>query len=354
MTASTVALLAGLSAGGAQAEDLTLGWAAWDPANALAELSKDVETRSGNTMHFEFVPWPNFADRMLNEMNSGGKLCDLLIGDSLWIGGAAENNQYMKLNDFFDANGIKMSDFIPATVVGDAEWPKNTGNYWALPVFGDVVGWTYRKDWFAKPELQAEFKKTYGRDLAPPKSLDELTDIAKFFQGREIDACKSGQVALQMNFAFVWPGVNTGPNVGGDPTGYFANPRGSKGDVAQLGGQGMSVVANTEHKDAAPACIKWFAQADVQKKWWTMGGYSALSSVANDPSFVTSQPCAQTFRDSMAMVKDFRAEPSCASLLLAMQQRVQDYVVAGNGTAQEALDALVKDWTEVFTDEGKL
>ncbi len=75
----------------AAAEDLTLCWAAWDPANALVELSKDFEAESGHTMNFEFVPWPNFADRMLNELNSGGKLCDLLIGDSQWIGGGAEN-----------------------------------------------------------------------------------------------------------------------------------------------------------------------------------------------------------------------------------------------------------------------
>ncbi len=27
---------------------------------------------------------------------------------------------------------------------------------------------------------------------------------------------------------------------------------------------------------------------------------------------------------------------------------------AGEGTAQEALDGLVEDWTEVFEDEGKL
>ena len=72
----------------AQANELTLCWAAWDPANALVELSKDFEAQSGIKMNFEFVPWPNFADRMLNELNSGGKLCDLMIGDSQWIGGA--------------------------------------------------------------------------------------------------------------------------------------------------------------------------------------------------------------------------------------------------------------------------
>ncbi|MDP1578025.1 MAG: ABC transporter substrate-binding protein, partial [Cypionkella sp.] len=184
LTTASVAIMA-MSA--AKAEDLTLCWAAWDPANALIELSKEYEAQSGNTMHFEFVPWTSFADRMLNELNSGGKLCDLMIGDSQWIGGAAENGQYIKLNDFFDANGIKMDDFIPATVTGYAEWPKGTPNYWALPAFGDVVGWTYRKDWFARPELQAEFKEKYARDLAPPATFDELKQIAEFFQNRQID-----------------------------------------------------------------------------------------------------------------------------------------------------------------------
>jgi multiple sugar transport system substrate-binding protein len=386
-SAAAIGLLFGIGAfgaTGAQAADLTLCWAAWDPANALVELSKDFEAKSGNKMKFEFVPWPNFADRMLNELNSGGKLCDLLIGDSQWIGGAAENKQYVKLNDFFDKNGISMKDFIPATVTGYAEWPKNTPNYWALPAFGDVVGWTYRKDWFAKPELQAEFKKKYNRDLAVPKSLDELKDIATFFQGRDIDgkkvygaaiytergsegitmgamnalynfgfqydnpakpyelegfvnsegavkglefykslydcctppgasdwymsqnidAYKSGQVAMQMNFAFIWPGVNADANVGGDKSGYFPMPAGPSGHFAQLGGQGISVVANSAHQEEALAYIKWFAQKDVQSKWWTLGGYSALSSVVNDPSFATSQPYAQTFLDSMAIVKD--------------------------------------------------
>ena len=41
-------------------------------------------------------------------------------------------------------------------------------------------------------------------------------------------------------------------------------------------------------------------------------------------------------------------------LLLDMQKRVHDYVVADKGTAKEALDLLVKDWVKVFKDEGKL
>ena len=433
-TAISAACVAASLAPTAHADDLTLCWAAWDPANALIELSKDFEGKSGHNMSFEFVPWPNFADRMLNELNSGGKLCDLMIGDSQWIGLGAEAGHYIKLNDFFDANNISMGDFIPATVTGYSEWPKGTPNYWALPAFGDVVGWTYRKDWFNRADLKSEFKGKYGRELDVPNSLAELKDIAEFFQDREIDgktvygaaiytergsegitmgvtnalynfgfeynnpnkpydldgfvnsdgavagleyykalydcctppgssdwymsenidAYKSGQVALQMNFAFIWPGVHADSNVGGDKSGYFPNPAGPGGHFAQLGGQGISVVSYSDSKDAALEYIKWFAQPEIQKQWWELGGYSALRAVVEDPGFASSQPYAQTFLDSMAIVKDFWAEPSYASLLLPMQDRVHKYVIAGEGTAKEALDALVDDWTEVFEDEGKL
>ncbi len=434
---AAVVAVAGMAGTAAHAQDktLTLCWAAWDPANALVELSKDFEAKSGIKMKFEFVPWPNFADRMLNELNSGGKLCDLMIGDSQWIGAGAESGHYIKLNDFFAANGIDMANFVPATVTGYAEWPKGTPNYWALPAFGDVVGWTYRKDWFERPEIQAAFKEQYGRDLTPPQTFAELMDIAKFFQGREIDgkkvygasiytergsegitmgvmdvlysfgfeyqnpekpydmqgfvnspgavagleyykalfdcctapgasntymgegidAYKSGQVALQMNFAFTWPGFEVDPNVGHGKTGYLVNPAGPDGKrFAQLGGQGISVVSYSDKQADALEYIKWFAQPDVQEKWWSMGGFSTLRSVVENPSFAKSQPYAQTYLDSMAIVKDFWADPSYATLLQDSQKRFHDYVVAGNGTAQEALDGLVQDWTTVFEDDGKL
>jgi multiple sugar transport system substrate-binding protein len=417
----------------AEAAELTLCWAAWDPANALVELSKDFEKQSGITMKFEFVPWPNFADRMLNEMNSGGKLCDLLIGDSQWIGGAAENGNYVKLNDFFDKEGIRMADFAPATVYAYSTWPKGSPNYWALPAMGDANGWFYRKDWFAKPELQAEFKAKYNRDLAPPKTWTELKEVAEFFQGRDIDgkkvygaaifterasegitmgatsalysfgfkyetepgsyrmegavnsedaikglefykslykcctppgytdsymgegldAFKSGQVAMMMNWFAFMPGMYKDEKVGGEHVGFFVNPA-QKVAASTLGGQGISVVANTDNMDGALAYVKWFAQPDVQKKWWSLGGYSCLNAVLNDPSFKDSQPFAGQFLEAMAGVQDFWQEPSYASLLQAMQKRLHDYVVADKGTAKEALDKLIVDWTEVFKEEGKI
>ncbi len=426
------AVLALAPTGAAQADELTLCWAAWDPANALVELSKDFEKASGTTMKFEFVPWPNFADRMLNELNSGGKLCDLLIGDSQWIGGSAENGYYVKLNDFFDKEGIRMSDFAPATVYAYSTWPKGTPNYWALPAMGDANGWFYRKDWFEDPAIAGEYKAKFNRDLAPPKTWDEFKDVAQFFQGRQIngktvygaaifterasegitmgatsalypygfkyentpgtydmegavnsadavkglemykeiykcctppgytdsymgeglDAFKSGQVAMMMNWFAFMPGMAKDETVG-KVTGFFVNPA-EKIAASTLGGQGISVVANTDNMDGALAYIKWFAQPDVQKKWWSLGGYACHNAVLNDPGFKDSQPFAAQFLEAMGGVQDFWQEPAYASLLQAMQKRLHDYVVADKGTAKEALDGLIVDWTAIFKEEGKI
>jgi multiple sugar transport system substrate-binding protein len=160
-------LLTVFALGSAHAADkfITLGWAAWDPANALVELSKDFTKQTGIKVKFEFVPWTNFADRMLNELNQGGKTFDVLIGDSQWIGGGAVYGHYVKLNDFFDKEGIDMNDFLAPTVYGYSTWPKGTPNYYALPAFGDANAWTYRKDWFEKPELQKEFKESMAMSL---------------------------------------------------------------------------------------------------------------------------------------------------------------------------------------------
>src|SRR5260221_1563934 len=180
----------------AQTKQLTLCWEAWDPANVLVEFSKDFTTKTGIQMKYEFVPWTGYADRFLNELNSKGKLCNLIIGDSQWIGGAAENGHYVKLNDFFKKEGISMDDFMPATVLGYSEWPKNTPNYWALPAMGDALGWVYRKDWFERADIKAADKEKTGKDLAPHKTWDELKQIAEFFQGREIDGKKRYGVSI--------------------------------------------------------------------------------------------------------------------------------------------------------------
>ena len=219
------------------AKSITLGWAAWDPANALQELTKEFTAETGIDVNFEFVPWPNFADRMLNELNNKGKTFDLLIGDSQWIGAGAVYGHYVKLNDFFDKEGISMNDFSPATVYAYSTWPKGSENYYALPAMGDALAWAYRKDWFDRPELNSEFKKKHGYDLGVPANWNQLHDMCSFFQGREIDGQKRygaainterGSEGITMGVTaamYAWGMEYENPNKPYDMEGFFNSPQ---------------------------------------------------------------------------------------------------------------------------------
>ena len=219
------------------AKSITLGWAAWHPANALQELTKEFTAETGIDVNFEFVPWPNFADRMLNELNNKGKTFDLLIGDSQWIGAGAVYGHYVKLNDFFDKEGISMNDFSPATVYAYSTWPKGSENYYALPAMGDALAWAYRKDWFDRPELNSEFKKKHGYDLGVPANWNQLHDMCSFFQGREIDGQKRygaainterGSEGITMGVTaamYAWGMEYENPNKPYDMEGFFNSPQ---------------------------------------------------------------------------------------------------------------------------------
>jgi multiple sugar transport system substrate-binding protein len=334
------------------------------------------------------------------------------------------------LTDFFNAN--KVGEIMaPATVKYYAEYPGNSGKYWAIPAEGDAVGWSYRKDWFSDPAEMAAFKEKYGYDLAAPTDWKQLRDIAEFFhrpdQGRygiaiytdnsydalamgfenalfsfggelgnpetyEVEgyinsdkavaaleayrelygftppgwaktffvennqAITEGLAAMSMNYFAFFPALlNESTNPHAANTGFFANPAGPDGDqFAALGGQGISVVSYSENQEEAMKFLEWFIKDDTQKRWAELGGYTASAAVLESEEFRNATPYNEAFYQTMFKVKDFWAVPEYAELLSQMNQRIYPYVVGGEGTAKEALDALAADWTETFKKYGRL
>jgi multiple sugar transport system substrate-binding protein len=191
-----------------------------------------------------------------------------------------------------------------------------------------------------------EFYKELYKCCTPPGYSDA-------YMQEGLDAFKSGQVAMMMNWFAFWPGMYKDENVGGDKIGFFVSPE-EKVPASTLGGQGISVVSYSDAQEDALKYIKWFAQPEVQKKWAQLGGVSTAKAVLLDPAFPDSAPYAADFLVAMGQVQDFWQEPAFAELMQSMQKRVHDYVVADQGTAKEALDKLIADWTETFESEGKL
>jgi multiple sugar transport system substrate-binding protein len=399
------------------AQELTIFWAEWDPANYLQELVNEYTAETGVTVTVETTPWSDFQTKTFAELNAQGDAYDMVVGDSQWLGQASTAGHYVDLSDFVKQHGVDQS-FVPATL---QYYSLYDGKYWSIPTEGDANGWAYRKDWFEDPTEMANFKAKYGYDLGVPKNYKELTDIAEFFTrpdenrygvalytqtaydamamgveqtiftwGGELGNYESGEVegilnspenvealeayrklytftppnwsqaffvennqafteglvAMAMNYFAFFPALaNEATNPHAASTGYFANPPGPNGDQhAALGGQGVSVIAYSQNQEEAFKFLEWFIREDVQKKWAELGGYTCHAAVLNSEEFLSATPYNRAFADSMKIVKDFWAVPVFADMLFQMNDRLHPYITTGEGSAKEALDALVQDW----------
>ena len=159
------------------AQELTIFWAEWDPANYLQELVNEYTAETGVTVIVETTPWGDFQTKTFAELNAKGSAYDMVVGDSQWLGAASTAGHYVDLSDFIKEHGVDQT-FVPATLEYYAQYD---GKYWSIPAEGDANGWAYRKDWFEDPAEMAAFKEKYGYDLGVPQTFEQLIDIAEFF-----------------------------------------------------------------------------------------------------------------------------------------------------------------------------
>lgn len=178
ITALCLALAAGLAAADKQ---ITIWWAQWDPADGLAKMGRAFEQETGVAVKVHQIPWPSFQNDVFLNFGKGQTDFDIVVGDSQWLGKAAESGWYLELTDWI-GTAVDLDGIHPQAKQFLCEYPGGSGRYFAAPCETDAVGLAYRKDWFEDPAHQAAFKAAYGRDLAPPTTWAELADIATYFQ----------------------------------------------------------------------------------------------------------------------------------------------------------------------------
>src|SRR6188768_2680039 len=97
------------------AQELTILWAEWDPANYLQELVNEYQAETGVTVTVDTVPWPDFQTKLFTELNAQGSAYDLVVGDSQFLGAASTGGHYVELTDFVKEHNLTTT-MAPATM----------------------------------------------------------------------------------------------------------------------------------------------------------------------------------------------------------------------------------------------
>jgi multiple sugar transport system substrate-binding protein len=380
--------------------ELNILWAQWDPADYLQEIGNMYEAETGVTVNVIQEPWGSFGDLWATEMAAGGDAYDMVVGDSQWLGQGATQGHYMNMTDFMVGEGIA-DTVTDATLTYYGEYPTGSGQYWGFPTEGDADGWAYRMDLFEDNFFTRPDDGLYGVAIYTQMAYDALTmgventmfswgadwkdennnvlgivnspaavesvqfyhdlydccqvpGLSDAFFAETNDAMISGQAAMIMNYFAFFPALaNPEVNPYAADTGYFVNPAGPYGNQhAALGGQGMSIInyIDDDRKEASKDFIRWFAQEDVQAKWGAIGGYTCNENVLATQEFLDVAPFNAAFAETMGFVKDFWNVPVFAELLTVAQQELGNFIVAGEGTAQEAMDNIANQHDEILRE----
>lgn len=214
-----------------QAPGLTIWWAKWAPSDGLAEMGRLYEQQTGVPVTVHQIPWSDYQSQAFLEFGNSRTAFDIIIGDSQWVGSAAELGVYLDLTDWI-GEAVDMDAVHPAARRYLCEYPPGSGRYFAAPCETDAVGFAYRRDWFEDPAEQAAFAAAHGRPLAVPTTWDELREVAAFFHrpaqkrfgvvmlsGRAYDSLVMGFQQLMWAFGGAWAGAD------GSPVGAVDSPQ---------------------------------------------------------------------------------------------------------------------------------
>jgi glycerol transport system substrate-binding protein len=146
-------------------------------------LTKAFEEITGIKVNHQLLGEGEVVQAVQTQMQTKRNLYDAYINDSDLIGTHSRLQLAVNLSDWMAGEGkdvtnpmLDVEDFIGKSFTTGPD-----GKLYQLPDQQFANLYWFRKDWFDKPELKAQFKKKYGYELGVPVNWSAYEDIAEFF-----------------------------------------------------------------------------------------------------------------------------------------------------------------------------
>ncbi len=143
------------------------------------EISKEFMEKTGADVKVDILGYVELMQKITQDFATGSAEYDLATMDIVWTGQFEQEGWTRDLTQWIDRDKaeIDYNDIVPVLWVMGG-W---NGKQIAYPLSAYANSLIYRKDLFEDAGEKAAFKTKYGYELAPPKTMDELGDIAEFF-----------------------------------------------------------------------------------------------------------------------------------------------------------------------------
>jgi multiple sugar transport system substrate-binding protein len=142
----------------------------------------EFEQLTGIKVEIEATSWDEMYNKEVQALLAGSSEYDLFYIEQDFVSTFIEKGWLTNLSTFIQNENLTEPNFDLNDFTSFINYFKDKeGNIYAIPFEAFLKSYTYRKDLFEDPEIQATFKAEFGYDLQVPKNWDQYTDIAKFF-----------------------------------------------------------------------------------------------------------------------------------------------------------------------------
>ena len=157
-------------------------------------LTKAFEEITGIKVNHQVLGEGEVVQAVQTQMQTNRNIYDAYINDSDLIGTHSRLQLAVNLTDWMAGEGkdvtnpkLDVDDFIGKSFTTGPD-----GKLYQLPDQQFANLYWFRKDWFDREDLQAQFKDRYGYDLGVPVNWSAYEDIAEFFSihVKEIDGVR--------------------------------------------------------------------------------------------------------------------------------------------------------------------
>lgn len=153
----------------------------WDtPITAMHKVVDRFEELTGIKVIIEQIAWgPLYTKWVMESVGETGYF-DVIRMSPVWISEAVEGGWIIPLDEIIEETGYDIADYAELALDNLGRIPGDD-TIWALPLEPVVKGIAYRTDLFENAIERSNFKEQYGYELRPPRTTEELRDVAEFF-----------------------------------------------------------------------------------------------------------------------------------------------------------------------------
>lgn len=139
-------------------------------------FKEDIKNLYGIDLEVVEAPPEELYSKGLLGLKSKPADYDIVQWDTAWIGDFEP--LLIPLDDYLKKDDFGYGDILPAFRQFHDTW---AGRIYGITLDGDTFMLYYRADLFEHPEERDNFKAQYGRELTPPRTWDEVHEVAEFF-----------------------------------------------------------------------------------------------------------------------------------------------------------------------------